>query len=708
MHGNRWLVPVLFVVCTSCATGRMLIARNWVPRAEPPVALQVPYVLQSELLCGGAAIAMIERWWGRRGVYAEEFSYLVHRDSGGIFTADMPRVMRARGWDAEAISTTPSRSKQSVADSVPVIALIRVADNRYHYVVIVGWSETEVTYHDPAVSPFVTSDVSSFVRMWEGAHQWAMFIRPAQLATTTPLPSTPLVSTPLVLTPLVSTSVVDSLPCRPFLDQAADAAASNQLDAADRFLAVAVTECPSEPLVLRELAGVRFRQGKQSEAIRLADEYLRRAPSDSLGWQLLASSRYLAGDTRGALLAWNAIGRPSIDLLRIDGTRHIRFRILAEAMNVTPQRVLTPSRYALAQRRITDIPALATSRVGYTAVAGGAVEVRSVVLERPFVEPLPQLLIVNAVRAAVRHDVLFRVSSPLGLGELWTAHWRWESADPRVALRLDIPARIGIPGIVSLERSWETFRFSDGIPGARQSASSLSFANWLRPDVEQLTGARFERWLGIGDFIALSLGGALHESHDRFLLLAESEHGIALVGASYDRFRTRAELALPADRWSNIWSMRLGAIWNSPHTPTGLWSVAGGSLSGDMPLRAHPSIVDGVFPAARTARGIVHGGVAGDRSVTTLGPIALGAGVFVDGANVMSPGDGSRSANFYLDGGAGMTLGLAGTKWPAFRVDVARGLVTDRRWGVSAGIVRTRAAAFGPIRAGCFRLSAAC
>ena len=164
---------------------------------------------------------------------------------------------------------------------------------------------------------------------------------------------------------------------------------------------------------------MRFRQGKQSEAIRLADEYSKRAPSDSLGWLLLASSRYLANDARGALVAWNAIGRPTIDLLRIDGTRHIRFRALSSGMDIAPRQVLTPSTYALAQRRIDDIPAVATGRVAYTAIAGGVAEVRATVLERAVVAPLPQLLAVNAMRAALRQDVLLRVDSPLGLGEAW-------------------------------------------------------------------------------------------------------------------------------------------------------------------------------------------------------------------------------------------------------------------------------------------------
>ena len=95
MHASRWLAPVLFVVCSSCATGRIFVARQSVAPTASRVALQVPYVAQSELLCGGAAIAMIERWWGRRGVFAEDFAYLVHADSGGIFTTDMAQIGRA-------------------------------------------------------------------------------------------------------------------------------------------------------------------------------------------------------------------------------------------------------------------------------------------------------------------------------------------------------------------------------------------------------------------------------------------------------------------------------------------------------------------------------------------------------------------------------------------------------------------------------------
>jgi len=677
---GRWLAPLLAVLCTSCAAGRTLVGRQSIVRPDSSGALQVPYVSQSELLCGGAAIAMIERWWGRRGVYAEDFSYLVHRDSGGIFTADMAPVLRSRGWNAEVRSATSALVSQSLVAGVPVVALIRVGPQRYHYVVIVAWNDTDVTYHDPAVRPFAVTTVRNFEQQWESTNRWAMFVRPTPVATPPPNATHALPSLPVLH---------DSLPCRPFLDQAADAAAADHLADADRILAVALAECPSEPLVLRELAGVRFRQGKQSDAIRLASAYTQRAPLDSLGWQLLASSRYLAGDARGALVAWNVIGRPTIDLLRIDGTKRVRFGVLARAIGVTPGRVLTPSRIELAARRIADVPALTSADVRYRAGAGGVVEVRAAVVEHPVVAPWPQLLLINAARTMVRDDVELAVSTPFGVGEVWTAHYRWESADPRVALLLDIPTQIGLPGIVSLERSWETYRFSGGVPDGHRGASSVTLRTWLRPGLEQMLGARFERWSADGEFVTLSLGGALHTAQDRVTLLTEGERGIAIGGGkSYHRVKTRGEWKLPADRWRNVWSLRLGGDWTGASAPRGLWTVAGGNLSRDVPLRAHPLIVDRVFPLERTGRLIFSGGAAGDRAVARRGPIAIGFGVFVDAAHVMSSGAALGAGRLYVDAGAGVQFALMGAQWSAFRVDVARGVGADRKWGLSAGLVR--------------------
>ena len=649
--------------------------------AGPPAVLPVPFVAQSELLCGGAAIAMLERWWGRRGVYAEEFARLVHPGSRGILTTDLVIATRSRGWQTQVVRGTAELVQQSLQDSVPVVALIEVAPNRYHYVVIVGWNDVQVVFHDPAVRPFATLATGVFLRRWRGGDQWALLVRPSPTTVITAAQS------PDTRAP----APADSLPCRPWLDEAVDAAANNHLEDAERLLATAASACPAEPMVLRELAGVRFRQGRLAEARRLASEYLRRAPGDALGWQLLASSRYLTGDEDGALEAWQRIGRPPVDLVRIDGSHRVRFRVIADAIAVPSGTVLTKSQLALAKRRIVDIPALAQATVSYAAVPGGAVEVRATVVERPVLGAVPPLLVAGAVRAAFFHEVGLTLASPLGAGEQWTAQWRWEAADPRWVIRLDIPVQLSGPGIVRVEGNWEEYRFAAGAPApsvflAQRRATSLGYRRWLRGNVEGLTGARFERWSAEGDFLVLSLGGALHGWQDRLLLIAQGERAAALTNQQpYARAQLGAAWASPASLSAVTWSARVGTDWISANGPRGLWPMAGGNLGRAIPLRAHPLIVDGFLATARTGQTIIHGGVAADRHLATIGPLTLAAGLLLDGADVMVTAGNSVQHQRFLDGGAGLSVGLTSRPSMSIRIDLARSLVTDRRWGVTVG-----------------------
>jgi Peptidase_C39 like family len=640
MRIGQWAGLALGAACTACAS--LPAARPQFPVGSAPLtaSLQVPYVSQSELLCGGAAIAMVERWWGRRGVQADSFSYLVQKDAGGIFTTDMEQVARARGWETQALSASSDLVRQSLADGVPVIALIAVATTRYHYVVVTAWNATTVTYHDPAVAPSVTVGVPGFLRRWKGARQWAMFLRPAEFVAP--------VSAPRVISP--SPESVDSLPCRPWLDDAAAAATGNRFGDAEQSLREAEIACPSESLVLRERAGVRFRQRQYRDATRMAEAYLRVAPDDSLGWQLLASSRYLSGDAEGALQAWNVVGRPSIDLVRIDGTRHIAFRTLAEAIELSPGSLLTPHRLALARRRLADIPAVSQSRISYAVVAGGVAEARATVVERPLLAPRLQLFAVEAVRAATTQEVMLGVGAPLGAG-----------------------LHLVIPTTVRLERSWETYRFAGGVADERRRASSGSVTAWLRPDLEVRWGARLEDWSEAGNYVALALGSALHLAADRVSLLADVERGVAVTDiASYSRISTRVAWAPPADWWSNSWSLHVGADWNTASTPRGLWPIAAGSLARAIPLRAHPLNVDGALPLAQAGVRIVHGGVAGDRNVVNAGRLAIGTGIFLDAARILSSRGSANGSRLYLDGGIGVRMKVA-----------------DRRWGVTAAFEPT-------------------
>ncbi|NOT08003.1 MAG: hypothetical protein HOP28_07340, partial [Gemmatimonadales bacterium] len=433
--------------------------------AGTPATLDVPYLSQSVLLCGGAALAMVERWWGRRGVYSEDFANLVKPALGGILTTDLAAAAVARGWDARVFHGPPDLVRQYLTEGVPVVALIQVARNRFHYVVVVGWGAGRVTFHDPAGAPFTSVDEAMFLTRWAAADRWAMALRPAPDPTSGP-PVAP-----------ANWAPPDPMPCAPWLDHALDAVAARQLDDASRLLSLAGRNCPWEPLVLRELAGVRFKQGRHVEAIPLAAEYLSLVPGDRHGWQLLASSRYLTGDENGALDAWNRAGRPTIDLVRIDGTREVRFQRIAAAISLPHGAVLTRSRLALARRRVSDVPALRWSAVDYQPVAGGVVEVRVAVVERPGMEPAWLLAASNAVRALAQNEVGLEVASPLGTGELWKAAWRWQSARSRASVQLDLPANLGFPGVVHVEGAREQFRFAPDPSGAAAAAEARRFAS---------------------------------------------------------------------------------------------------------------------------------------------------------------------------------------------------------------------------------------
>ncbi|HEX7025071.1 MAG TPA: papain-like cysteine protease family protein, partial [Gemmatimonadales bacterium] len=351
------------MICTGLG-GASALAQSPFPVASstPPAILDVPYLPQSVLLCGGAALAMVERWWGRRGVFAEDFSGLVRPELGGILTTDLASAARARGWDTRVLPGTPELVRHHLEAGAPVVALIQVSPDRYHFVVVLGWHAGKVTYHDPARAPFITVDEARFLTRWTGADRWAMVIRPAPAQASAPAPA--------AVADSVSRAPFDSLPCPPWLDQAIDAVDQRRLEEAFRLLEEAGRACPDQPLVLREMAGVRFKQGQHADVIRLAGEYVALAPGDEAGWQLLASSRYLTGDLDGALAAWNELGRPTVDLIRIDGTHGVRFHEIAEAASMPPGSVLTPSGLALAQRRVSDVPALRRAAVAYQPVPG--------------------------------------------------------------------------------------------------------------------------------------------------------------------------------------------------------------------------------------------------------------------------------------------------------------------------------------------------
>jgi hypothetical protein len=627
---------------------------------------------------------MVERWWGRRGVYAEEFAALVRPELGGIRAVDLDSAARARGWNTRAIRGTPALIRQLLQDGVPVIALIQVDRDRFHYVVVLRWDAGEVEFHDPADAPFTRLPEAEFLAQWAGSKHWALVVRPALAES--PRSADGPASRPAPAVPL------DSMPCRPWLDRALDAVGTDQLGAAVSLLDQAARACPTEPLVGRELAGVRFKQGRHFETIYLTTRYLRAVPDDELAWHLLATSRYLTGDLDGALVAWNRIGRPTVDLVVVTGSRTIRHRQLATALGVPHGTILTPARLALARRRLQDVPALRNGYVGYRAVPGGMVEVHADVMESPVMAPAWRMAATALAGAVAQEAVAFELASLTGAGEVWRAEWRWERARPRAALRLDIPASLGVPGIVRVEGAREGMRMavnaaSPSVVEDTWRSARVAFGAWLSADFRPTIAIGLERWSGDRNYLTLEAGAEVRGAGDRLRLSVTGARATALRDhSSWRRGGARAMWASSLGLTRAAWSARLGGDWTSAGTPLGAWPVAGGNLSRAIPLRAEPSPRADRLSGRAAGRSMVHGGLSGDVPVYRAGPLVFAVGAFLDGAQVSHSAEGTAGGRFQLDGGLGLRIGLAEGALGVLRIDVARGLLADRRSAVTLGL----------------------
>ena len=139
---------------------------------RPLTLLDVPFISQSEALCGGAAAAMVLRYWGARGLDAESFAHLVDRSASGIRTTTLIDDVRRRGWDATAIAGTNEAIARELDDGRPILTLIEDRPGTFHYIVIIGATPRAIVYHDPARTAFRTMSRDDFDRRWSAAGHW--------------------------------------------------------------------------------------------------------------------------------------------------------------------------------------------------------------------------------------------------------------------------------------------------------------------------------------------------------------------------------------------------------------------------------------------------------------------------------------------------------------------------------------------------------
>ena len=633
--------------------------------------LNVPYLPQSEALCGGAAIAMVMRYFGATNIYAETFSDLVDRAAGGIRGQDLLNALEARGWPAQSFRGDPAIVRSHLAAGRPVVALIQDRPGRFHYVVVVGWSSGRVIVHDPARAPFRILEEKPFIDAWSQSDHWILVTTapaapPAGDGAAVPAAS----PSAAVATDGHSVMSRAATPCAPMVDEGVRLSGTGDLEAARRLLEVAAAACPDSPAPWREMAGIHALKEEWRGAADNARHALANDPADPLASRILATALFVSEDPDAALTAWNNVGEPAIDLVNVTGLERTRYPVVARQMALRPRELLTRATLDAGRRRLAELPAAQTTRVTYRPGENGRAEVDAVVLERPMLPVGVVPLAAAAVRAISDREIAGAVASPTGGGELWTASWRWWEHRPRVAVGLAVPAPFG--GIWRVDGFGErqSYGSTNGVVEESRKRVAFQVSDWTQVGIRWQVDAAVDSWGPAARAISVGLGGQRRFDADRFSLEARA----AAWGGGVHTWNLglRGDWRSAVRNEGDVWIGRAGLDLAANGAPLALWPGAGTGQGRDVLLRAHPLLHDGIIRDGVFGRQLVHGGGEWRRWLGVRNRlIRVAPAVFIDAARAggVLPGADARAQ---FDAGAGLRIALPGAG--VVRVDLGRGI----------------------------------
>jgi hypothetical protein len=657
---RRW--PNLLLVALATASPAV--------SAEPPAPIavpDVPYVAQSEALCGGAALAMVLRYWGASDVRAEDFAEALTPDGRGIATDALVRAAEARGVRAYAMAPDAVEAAGHLAKGRPLIALISVAPGRHHYVVVLAWANGRVLFHDPAVAPFRVMPEAEWLRAWNAAGRWTLLVLPGEAArpADTP-PATP----------------AEADACDGLVAPAVARARAGDLDAARRQLQAAAAWCPASSAPLRELAAIEFRREGWGAAQDLAERAVAVDPSDAFAWRLLATSRFLGGRRDAALEAWNHVGEPRVDLVAVEGLERTPFRAVADSTGVDTGVVLTPSLLRRAQRRVAALPALQASRVAYRPLPGGKARLEIGIVERTAWTPPRTVLLQSVGRAISEHAVAAEEQAVAKNGDTLRAVGYWHPKRLRGLLSASSAHAFGLPGLVTADALWDeqTYRLSSGgatLTRERRQRGALSVSDWWTPDTRARVTVAADAWRDRGTYASLAT-----ELEQRLL----GDHlalggAVAVWGPADAPFDTTAlRAAARTSTAADAWLLRANVAYEraSVDAPLALWPGAGTGAGRPALLRAHPLVDGGIIDGAAFGRALLSATAQAEGRAATLGLLRLRGVAFADLAALQEP---TRAT--FVDLGVGLRVRPPGAAW-SFRFDLA---TPSGRWAphLSAG-----------------------
>jgi hypothetical protein len=664
---NVRLSAVALVCAAAVVTSPAIAHAQPPPPPVPavPAILSVPYLPQSEALCGGAAAAMVMRYWGAEDVYADAFAPLVDRKAGGIHTSALVADLERRHWTVAAGPGDGDGLARELARGRPVIALIEDRPQRFHYVVVVSLPAGKVVLHDPARAPSRTLDRARFDAAWEKSQRWMLILLPPPSAQP-PAPVTDRRPDPIV---------APGGACATEVEAAVALAERGEKGAARTALEAAAVTCPGAAAPWRELAGLDALDERWADAAAHAGRAVLHDPADALAWRILATAEYLQQHDLAALAAWNHVGEPRTDLVEIKGLAHTRYLVVADAIALGPAELLTPDALRLAQRRVRAIPAVAAARVSFQPRENGKARIDAAIVERSRAPIAPAAWLGIGLRTLTDREIATSFANVSGGGDLVSIAWRFWEHRPTIAASYAAP---GPGGVWRLDVSRETQTFGTAGPARfeeTRSRAGVEIGNWIDRRTRLAGGVALENWTGRPRTAALSGRAEFRPFSDRLSL-----EGGATIWRGRDVSFAGAEAAA---RWRSS-SVLTGTVWRADagyraataDSPASIWPGADSGTVRDVLLRAHPLLDDGVIRRGVFGRRLAFGSLEVQRwFVSRTRPIRVAPAAFVDTARA-SRGLSASTDRVQVDAGAGLRLSLPGVG--VLRLDVAHGLRDGR------------------------------
>jgi predicted double-glycine peptidase len=637
-------IPLVAVILLLAAAGA---------QAQPAI-LDVPYVSQSEDLCGGAAAAMVLRYWGERGLTAESFAALVDHSASGISTTALVAELVRRGWHAMAVAGDREIVAGELAAGRPVIALIEDRPRTFHYIVIVGAIGNSVVFHDPARAALRVMTRDEFERRWHATDHWMAVITPGDRPATPPAPSEAV------------TRDRDATTCDERIRAGIDLAQKGDLDSASQHLVDALS-CPGGG-ARRELAGVRLLQRRWDEAATLAGEAVTLDRGDDYSWRLLATSRFLLDRPLDALAAWNHVGEPKLDLIRVDGLERTRQRPVERLIGLRAGDPITVASFTRGSRALRDLPSATSTRLELEAPAQGAADVHAVVVERPLVPHDRWSLLGVGAGALIARAVDITLGSLSGGGESVALEWRFWPERPRIGGSFRSPAPWA--GTWGVDVYAEAQAFDRSLPDARRRGGHLVGSRWLSSFTRIEVRGGADRW--VNAFASAGVTALVLSRADRVALQGSVD---AWSGRSRFGLGTMTLTTTTARRNaapSTVFTFSATAARASSAAPLDLWPAGDTGQARPFLLRAHPVLDGGRLRMDRLGHVLLQASGEAQRWWAAPALSRIGAAVFVDTGRTSMR---SASADPFTDVDVGIGLRLSSTLTAGrIALDVAHGL----------------------------------